>query len=62
MSWILIRVVNRAFFGWTIELRLPWGKLLATPLWVIPVAVAAAILPAWRASLLPVSAAVRADG
>jgi len=62
MSWILIRVVNRAFFGWTIELRLPWVELLATPFWVIPVAVAAAILPAWRASLLPVSAAVRADG
>jgi putative ABC transport system permease protein len=61
MSWILIRVVNLAFFGWTIELRLPWAEILGTPFWVIPVAVSAAIYPAWKASLLPVNAAVRAD-
>jgi putative ABC transport system permease protein len=61
MSWILIRVVNTAFFGWTIELRLPWNEVLATPLWVVPVAVVAAIYPAWRASRLPVGASVRAE-
>jgi putative ABC transport system permease protein len=61
MSWILIRVVNTAFFGWTIELRLPWWEVLATPLWVIPVAMLASIYPAWRAASLPVSLAVRAE-
>ncbi len=61
MSWILIRVVNLAFFGWTIDLQLPWVEVLTTPLWVIPVAVLASMYPAWRASHLPVSAAVRSD-
>ncbi|RFC48625.1 MAG: putative ABC transport system permease protein [Verrucomicrobia bacterium] len=61
MSWILIRVVNMAFFGWTIELRIPWGEILGTPLWVVPVAVLASMYPALRASNLPVSAAVRAE-
>ena len=61
MSWILIRVVNAAFFGWTIELFLPWAEVLTTPLWVIPVAVLSSIYPAWKASRLPVNTAVRAD-
>jgi ABC-type antimicrobial peptide transport system permease subunit len=52
MSWILIRVVNAAFFGWTIDLFLPWAEVLATPLWVIPVAVLSSIYPAWKASRL----------
>jgi len=52
-------VVNPAFFGWTITLRIPWSTVLTTPLWIIPAALAAAWYPAWRTSLNPIAAAVR---
>ena len=44
MAMVLTWVINKAFFGWTIELRYPLGVLLSTPLWIIPAAVFAAWL------------------
>ena len=32
LAMVLTWVVNPAFFGWTITLRLPWSSLLAMPL------------------------------
>ena len=46
MAMILTWVVNKAFFGWTIQFRLPWLELLATPFWVTPIAVLAGFIPA----------------
>jgi putative ABC transport system permease protein len=59
LAMVLTWVVNKAFFGWTIQLSYPPGTLLATPLWIIPVAVLAALLPAWRAACQPPARAVR---
>ncbi len=59
LAVVLTFVVNRAYFGWTIDLAYPLGFLVATPLWIIPVAVVAAILPAWRASGISPAAALR---
>ena len=59
MAVVLTWVINKAFFGWTIELRYPLGILLSTPLWIIPAAVFAAWLPARRASLIPPARALR---
>jgi putative ABC transport system permease protein len=59
MAMVLTWVINKAFFGWTIELRYPLGVLLSTPLWIIPAAVFAAWLPARRASLIPPARALR---
>ncbi|MDD5199168.1 MAG: FtsX-like permease family protein [Terrimicrobiaceae bacterium] len=59
LAMVLTWVVNKAFFGWTIQLSYPAGVLLSTPLWIVPVAVVAAILPAWRAACVPPAAAVR---
>lgn len=59
MAMILTWVVNKAFFGWTIELRYPVGVLLATPFWIIPAAVLAAWLPALRASRIAPARALR---
>ena len=50
LAMVLTWVVNKAWFGWTIDLSFPVELLLSTPLWIIPVAVIAAILPALRAS------------
>ncbi|MEI8386160.1 MAG: FtsX-like permease family protein [Verrucomicrobiota bacterium] len=59
MAMVLTWVINKAFFGWTIELRYPLGVLLGTPLWIIPAAIAAAWLPALRASRIPPAQALR---
>jgi putative ABC transport system permease protein len=29
LGWLLIRVINKQSFGWTLELALPWGGLAA---------------------------------
>ncbi len=59
LAVVLTFVVNKAYFGWTIELSYPLGFLAATPLWIVPVAVLAAILPAWRAADISPAAALR---
>jgi putative ABC transport system permease protein len=61
LAMVLTWVVNPAFFGWTISLRLPWSSLLATPLWIIPAALLAAWHPAWRASQTAIATAVREE-
>jgi putative ABC transport system permease protein len=59
MAMVLTWVINKAFFGWTIELRYPLAVILSTPLWIIPAALLAAWLPARRASLIPPARALR---
>ena len=59
LAVILTFVVNKAFFGWTIQFAWPFAALLATPLWIIPVAIVSAFLPAWRASRLTLAPALR---
>ncbi len=59
LAMVLTWVVNKAFFGWTIQLSYPPEILLSTPLWIIPAAIFAALLPAWRAACVPPARAVR---
>jgi ABC-type lipoprotein release transport system permease subunit len=54
-------VINKAFFGWTIQFAMPWGSVLATPFWIVLAALAAGWLPAVRAGRAPISAAVRSE-
>jgi putative ABC transport system permease protein len=61
LAMVLTWVVNPAFFGWTIALRLPWWTLLATPLWIVPATLLAAWYPAWQASRSAVAEAVREE-
>ena len=61
LSIVLTGVINRAFFGWTIQLAFPWDTLALTPAWIVAAAVAAGILPAWRAGRLNVSEALRSE-
>jgi putative ABC transport system permease protein len=61
LSLVLTGVINRAFFGWTIQLAFPWGSLAWTPAWIIAAAVAAGWIPAWRAGRLNVTEAVRSE-
>ena len=61
LAMVLTWVVNPAFFGWTIALRIPWPSLLATPLWIVSAALLAAWYPAARASRRPIAEAVREE-
>jgi putative ABC transport system permease protein len=61
LSVVLTGVINRAFFGWTIQLAFPWASLAWTPVWIIAAAVAAGWIPAWRASRLNIAEAVRSE-
>ena len=61
LSLVLTGVINRAFFGWTIQLAFPWWSLAWTPLWIIAAAIAAGWIPAWRAGRLDMAEAVRSE-
>lgn len=61
LSLVLTGVINRAFFGWTIELAIPWGALAVTPVWIVAAALFAGVLPAWRAGRLVIAEALREE-
>ncbi|MDQ6859552.1 MAG: FtsX-like permease family protein, partial [Verrucomicrobiota bacterium] len=61
LSVVLTGVINRAFFGWTIQLAFPWGSLAFTPVWIVAAAILAGLLPAWRAGRLVVAEALREE-
>lgn len=61
LSLVLTGVINRAFFGWTIQMAFPWGSLALTPLWIIAAAALAGIFPAWRAGRLILAEALREE-
>jgi putative ABC transport system permease protein len=61
LSVVLTEVINKAFFGWTIPLQIPWDQLLWTPIWLLPAAVLASLMPATQASRRNIIDAVRMD-
>ncbi|MDQ6913222.1 MAG: ABC transporter permease, partial [Verrucomicrobiota bacterium] len=61
LSFVLTGVINRAFFGWTIQLAFPWPSLALTPWWIVAVAIVAGLWPAWRAGRLVLADALREE-
>ena len=61
LAMVLTWVVNKAFFGWTIELQFPLALLATTPLWIMAAALVAAWFPAARASRVTISRAIRSE-
>ncbi len=61
LAVVLIFVINRAYFGWTIALSVPWGALAVQAAAILAAAVAASIYPALRASRTPASELSRDD-
>jgi putative ABC transport system permease protein len=59
LAMVLTWIINKAFFGWTIDLHYPLLPLVTTPLWIVGVAFLAALLPAWRAARVAPARAVR---
>ena len=61
LSLVLTEVINKAFFGWSIPLRMPWEQLLFTPIWLLPIAALASLLPANRATKSNIIESIRMD-
>lgn len=61
LAAVLTWVVNRAFFGWTIQWSTPWDLYWTTPLWLIPVVLLAAAWPAWKGGRTDLNQALREE-
>jgi putative ABC transport system permease protein len=61
LSVVLTEVINKAFFGWTIPLQIPWDQLLWTPAWLLPAAIGASLWPANQASRRNIIDAIRME-
>lgn len=53
LAWVLVRLVNRDFFGWTLQLDWPLGLLAMQALTILGAGFVASIYPAARASDAP---------
>jgi putative ABC transport system permease protein len=61
LAMVLTWVVNKSFFGWTIELQWPGPTIAATPLWIVAAAMLAALVPAWQAGRIQIAATLREE-
>ena len=61
VALVLMQVINRAFFGWTIDWYTPWTLLALILVFVFLVCLLAGLPPAFRASRLSPSEALRSE-
>jgi putative ABC transport system permease protein len=61
LALILIFVINRTYFGWTIALHWPWSSLVGEAAAILIAAAAASIYPAVRAARVPATELRRED-
>lgn len=59
LAALLVNVINRRSFGWTMELDLAAGPVAAGLLMACAAALLAGVYPAWRSAHLPIEAALR---
>jgi putative ABC transport system permease protein len=61
LALVLTFVINRVFFGWTIDLSFPWWELAFLPFWMTATALVAGVFPALRAAEVAPAAALRME-
>jgi len=61
LAVILIYVINRDYFGWTIQVHWPVATLAQQAATILLAAVAASLYPALRASRTPATELTRED-
>lgn len=61
LAMVLTWVINLAFFGWTVQLRYPWGLMAWIPVWIVAAAALAGLLPAARAARIQPADALRSE-
>ncbi|HEV8377166.1 MAG TPA: FtsX-like permease family protein, partial [Candidatus Polarisedimenticolia bacterium] len=62
LALILVFVINRAYFGWTLALHLPLAALSWQLALLLGASAAASLYPAWLASLTPAAELSRDEG
>lgn len=61
LALVLTWVINKAFFGWSIDLSYPWAELAILPIWMTLAAMVAGFFPAVRAARIPPAASLRME-
>jgi len=61
LALVLTWVVNKAFFGWSIDLAYPWWEIIIVPFWMTAAALVAGYFPAVGASKTLPAAALRSE-
>lgn len=61
LAVVLTYVINKSYFGWTVDLAYPVGFLAMIPVWVTGVAVLAAVVPAMQAMRIKPAEALRSE-
>ena len=61
LAWLLIHVVNRRSFGWTIDMQIDTGGMLQALALALIAALLAGVFPAYRMSRTPPAAALREE-
>ncbi|MBX2860198.1 MAG: ABC transporter permease [Vampirovibrio sp.] len=61
LALLLIYVINRQSFGWTIQLFMPWGFLIQSFILVMATAILSGLIPARLAARIPAPEVVRAE-
>lgn len=61
MAWLLIEVINRRSFGWSMSALIPPGTLAEALLLAIAAALLAGLYPAWRMARTPIATALREE-
>lgn len=61
LSWILINVINRQSFGWTIGIFPPWGLIALSLLVTFAVTITAGLVPAQLANRIHLSGALKTE-
>jgi putative ABC transport system permease protein len=59
LAWLLVHVINRRSFGWSIDMAADATGVLTTVALALVASLLAGIYPAWRMSRIPPAAAVR---
>ena len=61
LAAVLILVINRSYFGWTIQVSWPWSQLSGAAATILAAAILASLYPAARASRSPATELSRDD-
>ncbi|MBZ0265632.1 FtsX-like permease family protein [bacterium] len=59
LSLILIHVVNKYSFGWSLVLQIQWSQIILAGVLLVGAALLAGVIPALRAARIPIATSVR---
>ena len=61
LSWVMIYVVNKRSFGWTLRMEVGFDVVLQAVVLALVAALLAGLYPAWRMSRTSPAAALRGE-